>query len=71
MYFCIPVWNLPENSFPFGFQQSGHFAGVLELVDKLDLGSSASAYGFESLRPHTNLRLTKVFGQPLFSPCKI
>ncbi len=27
-------------------------AGVLELVDKLDLGSSASAYGFESLHPH-------------------
>ena len=28
------------------------FAGVLELVDKSDLGSDASAYGFESLHPH-------------------
>ena len=32
----------------------GEYAGVVELVDSVDLGSSAKACRFESCRPHQN-----------------
>lgn len=37
------------------------FAGMAELVDALDLGSSERSWGFESLYPHQT-RITRTLG---------
>lgn len=42
------------------------YAGVVKLADTLDLGSSASAWRFESSRPHQLLNHSHYFGNDFF-----